>query len=109
MRAQSVADATDRLDVAGRERCVELPSESSHVHLDDVRIAVERIAPDLLKQLGLRHHVAGSLEQRAQHLGLASGELDLHVATTTTPRCGLESQFAVDEHAPRAAGTSCSS
>ena len=55
---EPVSRATDGLDQLAPERLVELAPQMADVHLHDVRVAFEREVPDVVEDLGLRHHFA---------------------------------------------------
>src|SRR5438105_10250381 len=98
--AEPVPHAADRLDVVGAERIVELAPQPRHVDLDDVAVAVLRVAPRLLEQLGLAHDLAGALEQDGEKARLAPGELDRLRAPPAPPQHRVEPQIAVHPPVP---------
>src|SRR6478736_3614117 len=65
---EAVAGPAHRLDGGTIERFVDLLAQVPDVDLDDVEVTDERVVPDVLDDLGLRHDVAGApheeLEQR---------------------------------------------
>src|SRR5262245_62574255 len=77
-----------------RVRIVDLAAQAVHMHVDDVRAAVEVHVPDLLRDLGARERLAGAaheereerellrreIETLATARGAVSREIDLQVA-----------------------------
>ena len=72
------------------ERLVELLAQMADVHLDDVRITLEREVPHVVEDLGLRHDLAGAAHQELEHRELACGERDLDVAAPAAVRHGID-------------------
>src|SRR3954452_20820947 len=55
---QPVAGASHGLERRPPERLVDAHPQLAHVHLDDVRVTLEREVPDVLEQPAFREHVA---------------------------------------------------
>src|SRR2546430_4051826 len=72
---EHVARLPDRPDQRRPER-VELPAQVAHVCLDDVRVAAEVVAPDVLQDLPLREHPARVEEEVPQQRELRRGQID---------------------------------
>src|SRR5438132_2353058 len=74
---EPVADAIDRLEVAGRRRQgLDLPADVLHVRVDGALVRLERDAADRLEQLGAREDAAGLGGKRGEELELRRRELD---------------------------------
>src|SRR5205807_4280267 len=56
---QAVAEASEGLDGLTSEGTVDLAAQVPDVDLHDVVVALEVATPDVLEDLGLRHHLAG--------------------------------------------------
>ena len=100
VRAQSVADAADRLERLDAERPVDLLAQVAHVHVDDVR-AVSRSRSSHARSSSWKRveHLA-----RAAHEDLEQRELLRREATIRRRRgctrrvAGIEPQIAHREH-----------
>ena len=65
--------------MAAIERLVDLAPEVAHVHLDDVRLVVERPVPHVIEQLAFRDRLTDAPHECLEQRELARGELDLRV------------------------------
>src|SRR4029078_8462867 len=93
-RAQSVALAQDRLEVGALERPVDLPAEVADVHLDDVGVALEVLAPDPLEPLLLAHDLARVAEQSLEEGELPGRQRDVDVAAAAAAGDDVEGEVA---------------
>src|SRR4029078_1390976 len=57
---ESVPDESDGLDGSAGERHVDLLAQVADVDLHDVRVTTEGVVPDMVENLGLGDHVAGT-------------------------------------------------
>src|SRR5437016_4246581 len=77
---EAVADEPDGRDGLATKGQVDLLAQVANVDLDDVEVAVERVVPHVLEDLGLRDDVAGAPHQILEQRELARRERDLGVA-----------------------------
>src|SRR5207248_4226088 len=94
---EHVAGLPDRLD-EGRAEQVELLAQIAHVGLDDVRVAAEVVAPDVLEDLALREDAARVEHEVAQQAELGSGQLDPGVAAQHLVPLLVEHEIGEAEH-----------
>ena len=73
--AQHVADEAHRVDQR-RTELVELLAQVADVRLEDVRVAVEVVVPDMIEDLRLGQHPARVEHEEAQQVELGRGQLD---------------------------------
>src|SRR4029077_20817752 len=92
VRVESVPRPPDRFDGAAMERLVDLASEVTDVDLHDVRVAVEREIPDVVKDLRLAHDLACASHQTLQYRELASGQPDLRIPAEAPVRDRIDGQ-----------------
>src|SRR5688500_3581242 len=64
------------------------------VDLDDVRVALEVVVPDVLEDLGLAYGLAATPNEVLEERELPRRQLDLGVAATNASRGGVELQVA---------------
>src|SRR5438874_3434720 len=94
---QAVAGMTDGLD---RRIGPELLAEAADADVDDVRVGIEVIAPDLGKQPLATDHLAGAFEQAVKDLELAVGEIDHLVAELRLAARHIERECAGAQEIP---------
>src|SRR2546429_3799121 len=73
-QAQRVAHPPHGVDEGWLE-AVDLLAQVAHVGLDDVAVAPEVVAPDVVQDLGLGEDPAGGGQEEAQQVELGGGEL----------------------------------
>src|SRR5437868_13427813 len=90
-RSKPVTRMTDGFD---RRIRAELLSQPADADVDDVRMRIEVIAPDLREQPLAADDLAGAFEQAVQELELAVGELDDPFATLHLAPCDVQRKRA---------------
>src|SRR5579885_3521555 len=73
---QAVPGAAYGAQQGGIETGVYLLPQPADVHVDDVGLRIEVVAPDALQQHGARDHLAGVAQQVFQQLELARLQID---------------------------------
>ena len=75
-RREAVAGAAHGLDRRAAERPVELVAQVADVDLDDVRVALEVVVPDVVEDVALRHDLALAAQQVLEQRELARRQVD---------------------------------
>src|SRR5205085_11014487 len=90
--AQAIAGAAHGADEVRLEWLVDLAPQVADVHLDDVRVAREVHAPDVVEDLGLGRDVSVPAHQVLEQRELAARQADLRLAVTSLPAGRVEPQ-----------------
>src|SRR5215213_7071182 len=99
-----VADVAHGLDRVQPEGDIDLLAQVAHVHLDDVGIAAELMAPYLVEDLPFRDHPTVAPQQRRQHTELARCELHLYAVAVAGVGEWIEHECAgAEDGGPRRA------
>ena len=104
VRDQAVAGTAHGEDGLHAERRVDLLADVADVDLDDVRVALEVGAPDLVEQLGLRDDRVGAAHQQLEQRELARGEIDRRRRRARHCRAAGSSVRSADREHGRARG-----
>ena len=91
---QPVAGTANGLDRVPSERPIELVTEVPHVDLDDVRIALEVVVPDVVEDLALGDDLALASEEELEQRHLARRQSDLRLGAPDALRAGVEPKVA---------------
>ncbi|CDJ99736.1 Transcriptional regulator (modular protein) [Microbacterium sp. C448] len=95
---QHVAEASLGLDERFGGVRVDLATQVRDVTLDDARVAVEVVLPDVVEDLSLRQHAVGVEHQVAQQLELGGAEVDRDLADLDVVRVLVHRQLAGADH-----------
>src|SRR5918999_1975206 len=90
LAANPIADATDSLNDLGAE----LVAQGVDVHVHKVGRWVERVAPNVRKELLTTQHLSHVAEEGLEQGELASGELHRPLADGRSPRLEIEPESA---------------
>src|SRR3954468_19664196 len=101
LRAEDIADASQRVDELGRKIAIDFRSQSADEHVDDIGLRVEVIVPDVLQDHGLREHAARVPHQVFEQNELLALKLDLATAAPDTSRDQIEGEIADRERQGR--------
>src|SRR4051812_3633504 len=89
-----ISGTAHRLQRLAVERQIDPAPEMADVDLDDVRVAVEGLVPDVLDDLRLRADLTGVAHQVLEQRELPGAELDLDVAAETAMARRVEVEVA---------------
>ena len=91
---------------------LELAAQVADEDVDDVRLHVGRVAPDLGEQLVAREHLPGMARERLQQLELAPGQLQVAAAARRDVAARVDDEVADHERpgavVPRRRSSACS-
>src|SRR5688572_11015556 len=96
LAAQRVADPPDGADQALLP-IAELGPERAHVHLDDVGVAVELEAPEVVEHLSAREDVSRAPREQLEQVELAPRQVDAPAVAVDLARGDVDCQVVVDE------------
>src|SRR6266536_245879 len=100
----AVASTPDGLDGATVVRLVDLATQATDVHLDNIGVAVEVLLPHPGEDLVLGQDLAGAPDEELQHLELARGQGELVGVAPGAPFGGVDAQVPDDHRGGIAAG-----
>src|SRR5256885_846638 len=75
-RAEDIPDTADRLQQLFLERPIDLLAQAAHEHVDDVRLRIEAVLPDVREDHRLRDDFAGVAHQVLQKGELPRPQID---------------------------------
>src|ERR1700732_3271714 len=88
--AQTVTDATNRVQQRMIEALVDLLPQPADMDVDNIGLRIEMIVPDMLKQHRTGNHMAGVAHQAFQQSEFARQHLDRFARTLDGPRQQIE-------------------
>src|ERR1700675_175682 len=93
-----VAGTSKGTDARAAERRVNLAAQGADVHLDDVRVAIEREIPDVAEDVELCDDLAFPAGQVLQHSELFCRQWNVVLSSRAPPRRRVEGEVADDEY-----------
>src|SRR5271170_1644987 len=74
--AHAIADATHGMNELNGKGFVDFATQVAHVHIDDIRYALETLVPDMIENHGSRENSAGRAKEVFEERVFLCGEVD---------------------------------
>ena len=91
--AQGIADAAHGVDEAGFAVLLQLGAQGADVDFQDVRLAVEILAPDAIHNQIAREHLPGIAQEEDEQVEFAGGQFDRVAAAPHIARAEVHGEI----------------